>query len=81
MNKNNKPPFLDWFVGFSEGDECWNISQTRFDLTQHTADIQILYKIKTQLGFGKVTTSKSRPNESRFTVTKSEHLSIFKNSF
>jgi len=82
MNKNNnKAPFLDWFVGFSEGDGCWNISQHRFDLTQHTADIQILYKIKTQLGFGKVTTSKSRPNESRFTVTKLEHLSILESIF
>jgi len=33
------------------------------------------------LGFGKVTTSKTRPNESRYTVTKLEHLSILENLF
>lgn len=80
MKKNTNNKSLDWFVGFSEGDGCWN-KQNRFDITQHTADIQILYKIKTHLGFGKVTTSKTRPNESRYTVTKLEHLSILENLF
>ena len=81
MKKNYfKNPFFDWFVGFSEGDACWN-SQHRFDLTQHSSDVQILYKIKSQLGFGKVTTSRTRPNESRFTVTKLEHLSILEEIF
>lgn len=46
--------WLNWFVGFSEGDGailCYN-SQPRFVLTQK--DINILYDIQKKLNFGKV---------------------------
>lgn len=50
----NKNSFLSWFIGFVEGDGSFVICNNKvyFDLTQHLKDIDLLYKIKTTLGFG-----------------------------
>lgn len=50
--------FLTWFIGFVEGDGSFIISSNKvyFDLTQDLKDIDLLYKIKAALGFGKILT-------------------------
>lgn len=50
--------FLTWFIGFVEGDGSFVISHNKvyFDLTQDLKDIDLLYKIKATLGFGKILT-------------------------
>nr|YP_009367923.1 putative LAGLIDADG homing endonuclease [Hazenia capsulata]ARK14904.1 putative LAGLIDADG homing endonuclease [Hazenia capsulata] len=50
--------FLEWFIGFSEGDGCFLItgSKTNCSFIINQKDISLLYKIRTRLGFGKVTT-------------------------
>ena len=54
-NKTNLK-FLEWFVGFTEGDGSFIVSKNKiyFDITQNLNDIQVLYYIKNQLGFGKI---------------------------
>ena len=54
-NKINKK-FLEWFIGFTEGDGSFIVSKDKvyFDITQNLQDIQVLYYIKKELGFGKV---------------------------
>lgn len=72
---NNK--FLDWFVGFSEGDGSFIVPSTgsnRFEIWQSAKDAQVLYHIKTNLGFGKVVFPAYRPDMAIFLITKSEHL-------
>ena len=51
--KNIDPEFLTWFLGFFEGDGCFH-RQGYVQLTQSNKDTQVLYKIKTTLGFGVV---------------------------
>ena len=48
--------FLEWFIGFTEGDGSFIVSKNKvyFDITQSLSDIQVLYYIKKELGFGKV---------------------------
>jgi hypothetical protein len=61
--------FLEWLVGFSEGDGSFTVSSrgtSIFVITQGTNDIQILEYIKNTLGFGRVI--KQGPNTSRFVV-------------
>jgi hypothetical protein len=55
----NKPTqsFLEWFIGFTEGNGSFIISKRRslkFVITQSSGDVKILYYIMTNLGFGKV---------------------------
>lgn len=69
---NNKIPdkyFIEWFIGFTEGDGSF-ITTTRgnliFVITQSTIDVQILYYIQKQFGFGSVI--KQGHNTHRFIV-------------
>ncbi len=81
--KNNLN-FLDWFVGFSEGDGSFTNPKNgklRFELCQHSKDAQVLNYIKSELGFGEVIFPGYRPNIAVFIVTKSEHLNILKSIF
>jgi hypothetical protein len=43
---NNK--FLEWFIGFTEGDGSFIVSKNKvyFDITQNLNDVQVLYYIK-----------------------------------
>lgn len=57
--ENNIPTteFLQWFVGFTEGDGSFIITNRGdpvFVITQGTEDVQVLHFIKDTLGFGKV---------------------------
>jgi hypothetical protein len=61
--------FLEWLIGFSEGDGCFIVSSrgtSIFVITQRTRDIQVLEHIKHTLGFGRVI--KQGPHTSRFIV-------------
>ncbi len=80
-NKN----FYNWFIGFLEGDGSFYIRSNNtlgFEIYQKTADAQILYYIKTNLGFGKVYHN-SKNNMSRFTIannlTSYSHFTNFLN--
>lgn len=52
--KLNNSKFLEWFIGFSEGDGSFIISNKRCFFCINQKDIKILYKIKANLGFGQV---------------------------
>ena len=61
--------FLEWLVGFTEGDGSFIINSrgtSIFVLTQNTGDVQVLEYIKRTLGFGHVI--KQGPYTSRFIV-------------
>ena len=61
--------FLEWLVGFTEGDGSFIINSrgtSIFVLTQNTGDVQVLEYIKRTLGFGRVI--KQGPSTSRFIV-------------
>lgn len=69
---NRKAPsrdFLEWFIGFTEGDGNFTVNNRgdlQFVVTQNTADIQILHYIADVLGFGRVI--KQGTNTHRFVV-------------
>lgn len=57
---NPNTTFLEWFIGFFEADGCflkWSDQKqkNRFFIEITQKDVQLMYKIRTQLGFGKVT--------------------------
>lgn len=61
--------FLEWLIGFSEGDGSFMVNNRGtpiFVITQGTKDIQVLEHIKHTLGFGRVIKQGSRT--SRFIV-------------
>ena len=68
--KNLNQDFVFWFVGFLEGDGSLflNKNSLNLDITQHSKDAQVLYLIKSNLGFGKIVFPKNRPNISMFVV-------------
>jgi hypothetical protein len=62
--------FLEWFIGFTEGDEPFIISsknKTRLFFCLTKKDVRILYFIRTKLGFGRVYQDKSN-KVSRFLI-------------
>jgi hypothetical protein len=54
--KKYDPRFIQWLIGFVEGDGSFIISNNKpyFDLSQNLRDIDLLHEIRTTLGFGKV---------------------------
>lgn len=61
--------FLEWLVGFSEGDGSFVVNSRGtavFVITQLTGDIQVLQYIQRTLGFGRVI--KQGPRTSRYVV-------------
>lgn len=46
--------FLEWFVGFTEGDGSFIVSNQRLFFIINQKESKILYYIRTNLGFGKV---------------------------
>ncbi len=63
--------FLQWFVGFVEGDGSFIISKSRLFFIINQKCIKTLFFIKKILGFGSVSFYK---NYSRFIVTKNEDI-------
>ena len=69
--------FLTWFIGFVEGDGSFIISHSKvyFDVTQDLKDIDLLYKIKATLGFGKILTRTDKHrNVGVFYVTEKDNF-------
>lgn len=63
--------FLEWFIGFTEGDGSFIITNRRslqFVITQSSVDVQILYYILKNLGFGKVIQQSKSNKTHRFIV-------------
>ena len=61
--------FLEWLVGFTEGDGCFTVNSRGtpiYVITQSTVDVQILEHIRRTLGFGRVIKQGTRT--SRFVV-------------
>lgn len=72
--KKIKKQFLEWFIGFFEGDGCLYIGNNglEFKITQTNKDTQVLHKIKEVFGFGKV--SKQHESADRFLIRDKENL-------
>ncbi len=71
--KNISISFLEWFIGFVEGDGSFIISKNRLFFIINQKDIKTLYYIKKTLGFGKVSWYKTY---GRFIVT--DNINIYK---
>ena len=63
--------FLEWFVGFIEGDGTFIISKNRLFFIINQKEKKILHYIRTNLGFGKVSTYKTY---SRFIVAGKDNI-------
>jgi hypothetical protein len=50
------PAFLQWLVGFSEGDGSFIVSKGRMFFIITQKEERVLHRIRTELGFGKVST-------------------------
>jgi hypothetical protein len=72
--------FLSWFIGFSEGDGCFCLSDKRgyleFKITQASIDAQVLFYIKKQLGFGSVRVQDKKNETHHFRVRDKKNLMI-----
>lgn len=68
-NTNPQEHFLEWLIGFSEGDGSWQAHERgtcAFIITQSAQDIAILEYIQSNLGFGHIV--KQGANVYRFVV-------------
>ena len=63
--------FLEWFIGFTEGDGSFIVSNNRLFFIINQKQEKILHNIRTNLGFGKVSTYK---NYSRFIVADKNNI-------
>jgi hypothetical protein len=69
--------FLEWFIGFSEGEGSFIVAKRgdlSFVVVQSTNDIQILNYIKDTLGFGRVVVQSSKLKTHRFIVSDIKNL-------
>ena len=69
--------FLEWFIGFSEGEGSFILSKRgdlAFVITQSTTDVQSLNYIKDNFGFGKVIKQSIKQNTHRFVVQDIKNL-------
>jgi len=66
--RNEKTKFLEWFVGFAEGDGSWQTEETKLQCRSifviNQKNPQVLYKIKSKLGYGTITGPYSQKNPS-----------------
>ena len=67
MNQN----FLQWFIGFSEGDGCFAVHKKRFFFIINQQEEQILHHIRANLGFGVIS---PYANHSRYSVTSAADI-------
>lgn len=67
--------FLEWFIGFTEGNGSFIVTKRRtlqFVITNSSVDVQILYYILKNLGFGKVIPESNKRH--RFIVEDISHI-------
>ena len=71
--------FLNWLVGFTDGDGSFTLSKSNkrwqliFKISQNKYNLRILNYIKSQLGIGKITQEK-KSNMVNFIITKLDHI-------
>lgn len=71
-----KKEFLEWFIGFSEGEGCFSESKRGkflFSMTQASYDVQVLNYIQDNLGFGSIYLPSNR-RVHRFWVSSTKDL-------
>lgn len=78
--------FLEWLIGFSEGEGSFIIAKRgdlSFVVTQSSSDIDVLNYIKDNLGFGRVIKQSIKQNTHRFVIQdfKNTHKFINNHSF
>ena len=71
---NPKPSkaFLEWFIGFTEGNGSFIVPKRgglQFVITQSSYDVQVLNYIQTSLGFGKVI-QQSKSNKTHWFIVQ-----------
>ncbi len=69
--------FLQWFIGFTEGEGCFTVAKRgdlSFVITQSSRDVNILNYIINSLGFGKVIKQSIKANTHRYIIQDIEHL-------
>lgn len=69
--------FLEWFIGFTEGESSFIVTKRRslqFVITQSSSDVQILYYIMRNLGFGKVIQQSKSNKTHQFIVKDINHI-------
>lgn len=66
--------WLNWFIGFAEGDGAILRHQDRASFVLTQKELQILESVKCTLNFGYTRTFNSNTSFSRFFVTKTQHL-------
>ena len=92
--KNKLPSskeFIEWFVGFTDAEGCFSIVKENkgkniclsFTIELHIDDIEVLYKIASTLGVGRVLKKKNR-DSALFIISKFEDINsvlipLFKN--
>lgn len=68
---------MEWFIGFSEGEGSFIIAKRgdlAFVVTQSSIDVQSLYYIKDNLGFGKVIKQSIKQDTHRFVIQDIKNL-------
>jgi hypothetical protein len=83
QHKKIKKRFLEWFIGFTEGKGSFIVLNNKvyFDISVSIKDIQVLYYIKKELGFGKCVIRRNSthldhdPSGVSFYVTSKENFS------
>jgi hypothetical protein len=68
--------FLEWFVGFTEGDGSFIISHGRLFFTITQKDLAFLRRLRTELGFGTVCKDNRYPEIGRLVVTHRDQILI-----
>lgn len=72
-----KQLFFSWLIGLTEGDGSFIKNKNgylKFKITQSSEDVQILYLIQDQLGFGYVSVKDKNQKTHHYRVRKKEHL-------
>lgn len=72
---SSKREFLEWFLGFVEGDGSFGIHDGRLVFVINLAELEILQKIRAELGFGVVFTYEQQGRiYARYLVTKKDAI-------
>lgn len=77
LNLEPSKEFLEWLIGFSEGDGSFILAKRgdlSFVITQSTSDLNILNYIKNNLGFGKIIVQSIKQKTHRFIVQDLKNL-------
>jgi hypothetical protein len=73
------PGFLEWFIGFSEGEGCFTVAKRgdfTFVITQSSVDVQVLTYIQQNLGFGTVGVASAKLKTHRYLVQDRTNITL-----